>query len=173
MAAGVHAFAWYKARPSSGPMIRRYPEAAAQTFVKGDPLKLDTAGRILLAIDTEGNTVPSLNTTGFLGIADADASGTTDALVKVVIITPDDLLAVSASAAGATRTVIRTDVGLKCSWIKSTVSGQTTKSVLDTSDVTSTRLFFEIIDNLDAVGVVNGRYLARVNTFGYGMARPT
>ena len=101
MAAGVHAFAWYKARPSTGPVIRNYPETASQTFVKGDPVKLDTAGRVLLAVDTEGDSVASLG--GFLGIAAADASGTTDALVKVNVLDPSDLLAVSASAAGATR----------------------------------------------------------------------
>ena len=81
----VQEFAWVKsAHPSSGPQTYRYPEAAAQTFVKGDPVKLDTAGRVLLAVDTEGP--------GIFGIANGDASGVTDALVSVHIITLGDVL---------------------------------------------------------------------------------
>ncbi len=148
--AGVSAIAWYKsAAPSSGPAVRRYPETAGQTFVKGDPVKLDSAGRVLLAVDTE---------TGPWGIANAAASGTTDALVSITLLQATDIYSASASAAGATRTVTRSDVGLQCAWIKSTVSGETTKSVLDTSD-NGTSDSFVIIDNLDAVGTVDGRYL--------------
>ena len=153
MSAGVHALAWHKpANPSVGPQVRRYPEAASETFVKGDPVKLDTAGRVLLAVDTEGP--------GVFGLANADASGTTDALVSITVLTLGDLVSASGSAAGATRTVIRTDVGLQVSWIKSTITGQTTKSVLDISDVTTPT--WEIIDVLDDVGVVDGRYVARM-----------
>ncbi len=154
----VSAFSWYKpANPSSGPQVRRYPEAAGQTFVKGDPVALDTAGRVKLAVDTE---------TGPAGIANGAASGTTDALVSVTLLTRADILAASSSAAGATRTVTRSDVGFKLSWIKSTVSGETTKSVLDNSDTAGDAgnlgPAFEIIDILDAVGVVDGRYLCRL-----------
>lgn len=153
MSAGVHAFAWLKpANPSSGPQVRRYPEAASQTFVKGDPVKLDTAGRVLLAVDTEGP--------GIHGIANADASGTTDALVSITLLTLGDLVSASGSAAGATRNVTRSDVGLQCSWIKSTITGSTTLSVLDTSDTTTPT--FEIIDVLDDVATVDGRYVARM-----------
>ncbi len=170
--AGVTAFSWYKARPSTGPLIRRYPEAAAQSAtLKGDPVKIDTAGRVLLAVDTEGETVEDLG--GFYGFAAEDMSGTTDALVRVNIAMPGDLYAVSASAAGATRTTIRSDVGLRCSWIRSTVTDETTKSVLDVSDVTAKQLHFEIVDLLDAVGVVDGRYLARVSPTSWGIMRAT
>lgn len=168
--AGVHAFSWYKTRPSAGPLVIRYPVAAAQSAtLKGDPVKLDTAGRVLLAVDTEGDDVASL--AGFYGFAAEDFSGTTDTLAKVIVAQPGDIYAVSASAAGATRNVTRSDVGLACSWIRSTVSGETTKSVLDTSDTTASRLHFEIIDTLDAVATVDGRYLARVSSTSWGQAR--
>ena len=168
--AGVTAFSWYKTRPSAGPLILGYPEAAAQSAtLKGDPVKLDTAGRVLLAVDTEGDSVASL--AGFYGFAAQDMSGTTDAIVKILIAQPGDLFAVSASAAGATRTVIRSDVGLQCSWIRSTVTGETTKSVLDVSDTAATVLHFEILDTLDAVGTVDGRYLARVSPTSWGTPR--
>ncbi|KKL57854.1 hypothetical protein LCGC14_2231270 [marine sediment metagenome] len=170
--AGVTAFSWYKTRPSAGPMVIGYPEAAAQSAtLKGDPVKLDTAGRVLLAVDTEGSSTP--DRAGFFGFAAQDMSGTTDAIARVLIPTPLDLFAVSASAAGATRTVTRSDVGLRCSWIRSTVTDETTKSVLDTSDTTAAQLHFEIIDTLDAVGVVDGRYLARVSSVAWGIARAT
>ncbi len=149
----VFAFEWVRsAHPSSGPQVANYPETAGQTFAKGDPVKLDTAGRVLLAVDTEGP--------GVFGIANAAASGTTDAALSVTLLTLGDILSASASAAGATRTVVRTDVGLQCSWIKSTVTGETAKSVLDTSDTTTPT--FEILDNKDAVGVVDGRYYCRM-----------
>ena len=126
--AGVSAIAWYKpANPSGGPNIRRYPETAGQTVSKGHPVVLDSAGRVKLAVDTE---------TGPFGIAAADFSGTTDALLPVTIITQGDLWIASGSAAGATRTVARTDVGLKVSWILSTITDNTTKAVLDFSDTT-------------------------------------
>ncbi len=167
----VYAFSWYKARPSTGPLVLGYPEAAGETFVKGDPVKLDAAGRVLLAVDTEGDTVADLG--GFFGFADGDASGTTDAEVKIILAQPTDIYAVSASAAGATRTVIRSDVGFQCSWIKSAVSGETTKSVIDVSDNTAKQLHFEILDTLDAVGTVDGRYLVRVSPTSYGIPRAT
>ncbi len=156
--AGVSAIAWYRpANPSGGPNIRRYPETAGQTVSKGHPVVLDSAGRVKLAVDTE---------TGPFGIAAADFSGTTDALLRVNILNHGDIYSASGSAAGATRTTIRTDVGAKVSWILSSVSGETTKAVLDFSDTTgdagNVGPVFEVIDLLDAVGVVDGRYLFRL-----------
>lgn len=149
----VYAFRWVRsAHPSSGPNVIHYPEAASQTFKKGDPVKLDTAGRVLLAVDTES--------AGVFGLADADASGTTDATVPIVVLSIGDIVSASGSAAGATRDVIRTDVGLQCSYIKSTVTGETAKTVLDISDTTTPT--WEILDNKDAVGTTDGRYYARM-----------
>ena len=167
MSAGVHAIAWLKpANPSSGPQVRRYPETAAQTVAKGHPVVLDTAGRVKLAVDTE---------TGPFGIVNATFSGTTDALIGVTVITRGDLFTASGSAGGATRTVIRTDVGLKCSWILSSVSGETTKAVLDISDTTgdSGNLGppFEIIDIYDPVGTVDGRYVFRLGAADWNSVR--
>ena len=147
----VHAFAWHKpANPSSGPQVRRYPITAV-AVVKGDPAKINSAGRALLAVDTE---------TGPFALFNAAGVATLDTLVSVNILTLGDLVTASASAAGATRTVTRSDVGLRCSWIKSTVSGETAKSVLDTSDTTTPA--WEIVDVYDAVGTVDGRYIARL-----------
>ena len=167
--AGVTGLSWFKTRPSAGPLILGYPEAAGQTFTKTSPVNLDTAGRVKLAIVTEGDSVASL--AGFYGVAQSAASGTTDANLRVLIAQPGDIFAVSASASGATRTVIRTDVGLECGWILSTVTGETSKAVLDVSNTGATELVFQIIDTLDAVGTVDGRYLARVSPTSWGTPR--
>lgn len=149
----VQEFAWVKsAHPSSGPQVIRYPEAAAQTFVKGDPVKIDTAGRVLLAVDTEGP--------GIAGIADEDATGTTDNRIKVTLTLLGDVLRASQSNAGAAQDSAQTQVGLQCSWIKSSVSGQTTKSVLDTADTTTPT--FEIIELRDDAAVENGEVYCRM-----------
>jgi len=142
--------AWVKTgKPSSGPFVRNYPEKATQTFKKGDPVILDTAGRIGAAADTGS----------VFGVAAQDASGTTDTPIRVIIVGHEDIFRASASAAGATRTVTRNDVGLQCSYIKSTISGQTNVMTLDTSDTTTPAC--EIIDVRDAVGTVDGEYYFR------------
>jgi len=142
--------AWVKTgKPSSGPFVRSYPEQASETFTKGDPVILDTAGRIGAAADT-GNV---------FGIALQDASGTTDTPIRVLIVGHEDIFRASASAAGATRTVTRSDVGLRCSYIKSTISGQTAVMTLDTSDTTTPSC--EILDVRDPVGTVDGEYYFR------------
>ena len=59
------------------PEIMSFPEKTTQTFKAGTPVKLTTtAGTIEIAED---------GTTGFLGIAMEDASGTTNAALKVQV----------------------------------------------------------------------------------------
>ena len=143
--------AWVKTgKPSSGPFVKSYPEKAAMSAVKkGDPVVLDSAGRIGSAADS-GNV---------FGIADQDFSGTTDTQRKVLIVGHEDVFRASASAAGATRTVTRSDVGLRCDYIKSTITGQTAVMTLDTSDTVTPAC--EILDVRDAVGTVDGEYYFR------------
>ncbi len=143
--------AWVKTgKPSSGPFVRNYPEKAAMSAVKkGDPVILDTAGRVGSAADT-GNVY---------GIAQEDFSGTTDDSRRILIAGHEDIFRASASAAGATRTVTRSDVGLRCSYIKSTISGQTDVMTIDTSDTSTPSI--EILDVRDDVGVVDGEYYFR------------
>jgi len=66
---------------SSIPEVLSFPEKASQTFKAGTPVKLTTtAGTVEIATD---------GTTGFLGIAMEDASGTTSAALKVQVCRPD------------------------------------------------------------------------------------
>lgn len=132
--------------------VYSYPEAASQSFKVGDPVKLNSSGQVLLGVDTES---------GIFGIAWEDASGTTDNEVLILVLNADMIFSVSQSNAGAAQASAQSQVGLQCSWIKSTVSGETTKSVIDTADTTTPA--FEIIglDSRDAVGDTNGRVLVR------------
>ena len=149
----VYAMTWAKSgKPSSGPLVLTYPEAAAQTFAKGDPVKLSAGGKVQLAVDTEGS----------LGIAERAASGTEDTDIRVTLHNYDDLYTASLSAAGATATLTQADVGTRCSYIKSTQSGETTKTVVDKSDAQTDVLV--IVGLKDAVGTVDGRVYFRWQT---------
>lgn len=146
----VYAMEWSKpGRPSSGPDRGYFPEAAAQSFKKGDPVKLNTSGQVLIAVDTEGS----------IGIADEDATGTTNTVLSVILSNVDDWFSASASEAGATHTLAQTDVGLRCSYIKSTVTGETAKTVVDLSDTQADVL--HVIGLRDPVGTVDGRVYFR------------
>jgi hypothetical protein len=128
-----------------------YPEAATQTFAKGDPLKLTTGGLIEIATDVDQS---------IFGIALEAASGTTSDPVAVLVINPwSDIFSASISAAGATATSAQTDVGLAMSFIKSTQTGETAKMVLDRSDTTTPSV--EVIGAKDPIGTVDGRMYFR------------
>lgn len=141
---------WVKTgKPSSGPFVKRYPEKATQSFVKGDPVILDTAGRVGAAADT-GNV---------FGVAAQDASGTTDTQIKVLIVGHEDVFRASQSNAGATQASAQTQVGLRCSYIKSTISGQTANMTVDTADTTTPSV--EIIGLRDAAATQDGEVYFR------------
>lgn len=74
------------------PEVRKFPEAATQSFKAGTPVKLTTtAGTIEIAED---------GTTGFLGIALEDASGTTNNLIAVQICRPETNIVARCTVAG-------------------------------------------------------------------------
>lgn len=90
--------------PSSGDFIRPYgrckvkhfPEAASQTFKRGYPIIMDAASnenRVRVAADNP--------TAAIVGIAAADASGTTGAMVPVWLAKPEYQFQVTTVAADA------------------------------------------------------------------------
>lgn len=133
--------------------VIQYPEDPSETFVKGDWVKLDTDGQCLLAIDTES---------GLWGLALEDASGTTDNLLDILVVDDTMWFTASQSNAGATQVTVQTQVGLQCSWIKSTVAGSTTLTVVDTADTTTPDLEILGLDPRDPLGDNNGRVLFRI-----------
>jgi len=146
----VYAMDWAKSGHGSGYSNPGYfPVKSGQTFKKGDPVMLDTNGQLLIAVDTGGS----------VGIAAQDAPSTALELTRVTLHNTIDWYTASASEAGATHTLAQTDVGLRCSYIKSTVTGETAKTVVDLSDTQADVL--HVIGLVDAVGTVDGRVYFR------------
>ena len=150
---GVKTFELTRFGEAEAGNVFSYPEAASQSFKTGDPVKLNTSGQVLLAVDTED---------GIWGIAWEDATGTTANMVLILVLTPAMVFAVSQSNAGAAQASAQTQVGLQCSYIKSTVTDETTKTVLDTADTTTPTFEIIYLDGRDPVGDSNGRVLCRV-----------
>jgi hypothetical protein len=80
---------------------RWYPEAASQSFKKGQPVYLE-AGLL---------TECASDSTEVLGIADADASGTTNTWLPVIVAASDTVFAGSTTNAGADVTLAVTHIG--------------------------------------------------------------
>lgn len=137
--------------------VIEYPEdtnMSANSFRYMQPVKLTTSGTVEDVLDTE---------TGLLGFALKAATGTANTLIPVLLANYDQWFVASQSTAGATQVTVQTQVGLECSWILSTITDHTTKTVIDTADVTTP--IFEIIklDPRDAVGTSDGRVIVRIS----------
>lgn len=142
----VYAMRWAKpGRPSSGPAVAYFKEAGSQSFKRGDPVLLQDDGQVAIAIDSGGS----------IGIADKDATGTENSEIPVILHNTDDWYTASMSEAGATHTSAVTDIGERCSYIKSTVTGETAKTVIDLNDAQGDVL--EIVGLRDPAGTVDGR----------------
>lgn len=83
-------------RPHRGCKIRHFPEAASQTFVRGDVLIMDAAS-------TENRVKVAANqaTARIVGVAAADASGVTGAMVPVWLAVPEAEFKITGVAAQA------------------------------------------------------------------------
>ena len=135
--------------------VFHYLEEASQTFKAKDPVVLDaTSKEVELAADTNPEWV---------GFALEDASGTAGTEIEVLVVQPTMYFSVSVSTAGAALATAVTHVGTFCSFIKSTETGETDKTVLDIADTTND--FFEVValDTRDEVGDTNGRVIVRPN----------
>ncbi len=77
----------YRVAGTKSAQILYFPEAATQTFKRGDFVTL-SSGKVAVAVAyTSGD--PVLSGTKILGIADKDATGTTDTPIPVVIANDD------------------------------------------------------------------------------------
>lgn len=131
-------------------LVFSYPEEASQTFKLKAPVLFDaTSGEIEIAVDT-----------GFhFGLALEAASGTTGTLIDVLISTSIQVVAGTLSDAGATVITAVTDVGREYSYILSTVTGETAKTVVDQADTTTPSCLIIALDPRDPTGDNNGRVL--------------
>ena len=129
-----------------------YPEANGMTFKKHDFVKLNTSGQVEDALDTEN----------IFGIALKDASTTEDTMIPVLRVNRDMQFVASQSNAGATQVTAQTQVGLQCSWIKSTQTDHTDKITVDTGDVGHLNVEIIKLDPRDVVGTSDGRVIFRI-----------
>ncbi len=148
----VFAMSWFRSTVGAEPYLDDQPQANSETFVVGDPIMLDTSGQVIIAVDT-----------GFTyGIAlEAAANDSNNAKVLILVIQPTDLFTASQSTAGATQNSAQTQVGLKCSYIKSTISDETAKTVIDTADTTTPSCEIVGLDTRQAVATAEGRVVFR------------
>lgn len=132
-------------------VVLPFAEAAASAFKVGDPLRQDGAGRIEDALEAENQ----------FAIALEDASGTTDNIVNVMLITHDLIWSINQSNAGAADVYELTMAGDRYGYLKSTQSGQTDKMTLDFNDVSNEVIELLMIDPRDAIGDTNARVWVR------------
>lgn len=64
--------------PGGVPEVYKFPEGSTQSFKAGQPVKL-SSGQVVIATDS---------TTGLLGIAQSDASGTQTTMIPVQVVQP-------------------------------------------------------------------------------------
>jgi hypothetical protein len=149
----VHTVKWVKNNNGTPARIQTYPEAATQTFKRGDFVVWDTSDeKLKAAVDT---------TVAAIGIADQDASGTTSTLIHVLVPQPGDIFSATISSAGANGTAhhdLKT-VGKNYSWLKSTESGETTKTTIDIADTSNAWVTIVDLDPRDAAATSGGRVL--------------
>ena len=136
--------------------VVNYPEdtnMSANTFRKMSLVKLTSSGTIEDVTDAE---------TSVLGWALSPSTGTANTSIPVLLANYDIELVASQSTAGATQVTVQTQVGLKCSWILSTITGHTTKTVIDTADTSTPQYEIIKLDTRDAVGTADGRVIVRL-----------
>ena len=147
------------ARTISGnsPQVMTFPEAAAQTFKKGEFVYL-VDGKV-----TEVGDDPTI----ILGMADQDASGTTDTAIAVVIANEDNIFSLhkvsetgGSGGAGTGAATAVTDAGKRAAIYRDTLNNMTHVGLDATG--TNERLTILNISGFDTVGDIGGRLLCMV-----------
>ena len=72
------------------PNIEQFEEAASQSFNRGDPISIATGALTQFTTPSTTGATSSISV-GIIGIAAADASGTTGALCPVYVISPEQV----------------------------------------------------------------------------------
>ena len=147
------------ARTISGnsPQVMTYPEAAAQTFKKGEFVYL-VDGKV-----TEVGDDPTI----ILGMADQDASGTTDTAIAVVIANEDNIFSLhkvsetgGSGGAGTGAATAVTDVGKCANIYRDTTNNMSHAGMYAFGG--NERLMILDISGFDTVGDIGGRLLCIV-----------
>lgn len=129
-------------RPTSPGEIRWFPEAADQTFVKGNFVYLINGKLTECASDAPG----------IAGIAEADASGTTNTAIPITLAKRGQQFTVHANTTTAV-----TQIGAKYGIVLAS-----SIHYVDIADTTNQRFVVDDIANDDAVGDTYGRLIVEV-----------
>lgn len=124
----------------NSPEMETYPEAAAQSFKKGEIVIL-TAGKV---------TIAGANPTGILGVAAHDASGVTDTGVNVYIANLDTIFVGNLTTG---RTTAITQVGGRYAVALVSAKWHVNDAVTGANE----RVVIKKLDPRDAVGDTQGR----------------
>jgi len=126
-------------------LVHWYPEAASQSFKKGQPVYL-SSGKLTAC----GNDEVQI-----LGIALADASGTTDTSIPVLLATPLTIFEATATSAGSDVQIAVTHVGKHYALYVSS-----NDVYVDLGDTDHDAL--KVVDLVDDAGTTNGKVLVKV-----------
>ena len=121
-------------------VVLQFPEAASQSFKAGQPVYL-SGGKL---------TVCASDATTILGVADADASGTTDTSLPVVLATPMTVFSGASTNAGADVTTAVTYVPKHYALYVGTGT-----AYVDLGDTTNKAV--KVVGLKDAAGTTNGK----------------
>lgn len=158
----VYGIQWLYRIGGGQPEIRNYPEGDSETW---DVFGTSQQGLVpvIYDISEDGVVTCATDMVAMLGLAVADASGTSDEDVPVMLVGQDDVFCATASTDGANATTAHAldMVGLNYGLIPSTESGQTAKWTVNTNETSNSAV--TLIDRYpdDSWGTSGGRVLFR------------
>jgi hypothetical protein len=135
-------------RPTLPGEVRYFPEAASQSFKKGEFVYVGSDGRV---------AVCSSDAAGIAGMALQDATGTTNTAIAICLAKRGQQFTLHVTNVGSSTTTANTDVGKKYGlYVASNIH------YVDKGDTTNKRFIVDDIAPEDAVGDTNGRLIVEV-----------
>jgi len=139
------------------PDWKTYPEGDSETWnainVGLQPVIYD--------ISEDGLVACATDMVAAIGLADMDATGTSDTDIHVMLITPLDVFSASVSTDGATTTSALDTLGLNYGLIKSTQTGHTDKWTVNINETSNSAVTIIGNHDDDAWASTDGRVLFR------------
>lgn len=142
------------ARPYRNTRVQHFPEAASQTFKRGELVILQTTSDKGHQVTISGADP----TAGILGIAAADASGTENTLIPVWLFTPDSEFLMHIADG---QTLDNDDLGVGYGIVK-----DSTNTIWRVDRTETTAKVVVVVKLIDAHGDVNGRVVVRPHSGG-------
>jgi hypothetical protein len=158
----VYGIAWEYRIGGGVPDIRNFPEGDSETW---NVFNNDLQGLVpvIYDISEDGIVTCATDMVAMLGLACADATGTSDTDIPVMMVTTSDVFSATASTDGANATTAHTldMVGLNYGLIPSTESGETDKWTVNTNETSNSAVTQIDRHPQDSWGTSGGRILFR------------